>query len=280
MPSSEPGDSKAIAQVLSPDGRAERERAYSPSSCLDDLGPYLAEYHSASERARAAIAHQTHRYGGGAGAELDVFASATAVETTDRKVHLFFHGGYWQELDKSDASFPALEFHARGITYVAAGYGLAPRNSLAEIVAQARAAARWVRANLRDPDGSQQLVVSGSSAGAHLAAWVALTEDVDAAVLLSGVYDLRPLVGTYINDALDLDDRSAADMSPLLHIERGDVAVPTTIVWGENETEAFKLQGRLYGHELESAGHAVVMEEIAGRNHFDLVHDLASLSPT
>ncbi len=141
--------------------------------------------------------------------------------TADHRIHLFFHGGYWQELDKSDASFPALEFHARGITYVAAGYGLAPGNSLMRIIEQARAAARWVRSNLCEADGSAQLVVSGSSAGAHLAAWVALTEDVDAAVLLSGVYDLRPLVGTYINEALDLDERSAAELSPLLHIDQG-----------------------------------------------------------
>jgi arylformamidase len=266
--------------VLFPDDLAERERAYSPSSCLDDLGPYLAEYHGASERARAAIAHQTYRYGSGEGAELDVFPSPDNDKITDRRVHLFFHGGYWQELDKSDASFPAPGFHARGITYVAAGYGLAPGNSLRQIVAEARAAAGWVRSNLCEADGSAQLVVSGSSAGAHLAAWVALTEDVDAAVLLSGVFDLRPLVGTYINEALDLDERSAAELSPLLRVERGELAVPTTIVWGENETDAFKLQSRLYGHELVSAGHPVVLEEIAGRNHFDLVHDLASLSPT
>lgn len=257
MPASDP--------ILFPADVAEREVAYSPSSCIDDIAPYLAAYARESERARSVSPPRTVRYGPGRRAELDVF------DGTGPDAHVFIHGGYWQELSKSDASFPAPAFVERGVTYVAIGYDLAPQAMLAEIIEQARMATRWVRDHVC-PDGV--ITVSGSSAGAHLAAWVSLAESVDRAVLLSGVYDLRPLVGTYVNEPLGLDEATAVALSPLLHLDAARTPVPTKILWGENETAAFKLQSRRYADALRTLAWPVEVAEIPGRNHFDLVHDL------
>ena len=121
-----------------------------------------------------------------------------------------------------------------------------------------------------------RITVSGSSAGAHLAALATLTlptaERPAALVLLSGIYDLRPLVGTYINDALRMDQAEAMENSPALHDVTG---FPRTLIaWGEHETDEFKRQSRYFGHLLSQAETPLRMLEVAGRNHFDIVHDL------
>jgi len=248
--------------ILYPAGQAERNVAYSPSSCVADIQPYLDRYASESARVRSEARFETHRYASEPRAELDVFPAG------DQQVHVFIHGGYWQQLSKDDASFPAEHFTTRGITYVAVGYDLCPQVSLFEIEAEILAALRWVRSEF----GDASLTVSGSSAGAHMAAFAARTVSVDRLVLLSGIYDLRPLVDTYVNDAVGLSLPEAEELSPLLW---SPPQVPAVVVWGENETEAFKRQSILYAQHL-----GVTPREIAGRNHFDIVHDLFQISET
>ncbi|NNF53215.1 MAG: alpha/beta hydrolase [Acidimicrobiales bacterium] len=263
------------SEIIFPAGRAERERAYSPSSCIYDIAPFIARYVAESAGARDLIPYRTERYGSSDAEALDIFEPANPLNSGP--VHLFFHGGYWQELSKAEASFPAISFSSTGVTYVAAGYTLAPHATVPQIIDQARTAARWVLVNVCNGDASR-LTVSGSSAGAHLAAWVALRESVHRAVLLSGVYDLQPLVGTYINDELGMDVETARSASPLLALPPVKRDPAFTIVWGEIETEAFKQQSRVFAAALEERGAAVELREITGRNHFDIVHDLPEIA--
>ncbi|NNE96373.1 MAG: alpha/beta hydrolase [Acidimicrobiales bacterium] len=235
-------------------------REYSPSSKVDDIEPFLERYAAESARVRETVAFKTHRYGPGPRAELDLFRAE------DRCVHAFIHGGYWQQLSKGDASFPAEGFVAAGITYAAVGYDLCPEVTLRDIVGQVGAAISYLRSEYPDAD----LTVSGSSAGAHLAATASRSELVDRLVLLSGIYDLRPLVPTYVNDLVGLDDTAAAELSPLLLPPPG---IPTRVVWGENETEAFKRQSTLYAVHVDAS-----TVQIPGRNHFDIVHDLPAIA--
>ena len=91
-------------------------------------------------------------------------------------------------------------------------------------------------------------------------------------VLLSGIYELEPLVGTPINNALDLDLEASHRSSPArLRI----TSPPSTLVaWGANETDQFKRQSRLFAQSLLAAGAQTIEHEVAGRNHFDILTDL------
>ena len=58
-------------------------------------------------------------------------------------------------------------------------------------------------------------VVLGHSAGGHMAACMLSEARASAAVAISGVFDLAPLIPTSLNKALDLDEREAAALSPI-----------------------------------------------------------------
>jgi len=255
----------------------DREREYSPSSCIGgDYQPYIRAYAELIAAARRSHVPVTVRYGTTARQSLDLFVPAGVARPP---VLVFFHGGYWQELSKEDSAFAAPQCLAQGIAYAAVGYTLAPAATLSDIVAECRAAVGWL-GRLGDTMGIDpgRLIVAGSSAGAHLAAMTALATSsgapVKAAVLVSGIYDLEPLIGTSIDAALGLDLATAARNSPLRQPLKG--FPPSLICWGENETDQFKRQSLTFGQALRDAGADCVEFESAARNHFDVILDLAN----
>ena len=69
----------------------------------------------------------------------------------------------------------------------------------------------------------------------------------------SGVFDLRPLVATSVNEPLGLDSAAAASSSPMLHLPRGPEGRPGVVVaWGDGDTDAFAAQSRHYELFLSS----------------------------
>lgn len=265
---------------------AERDREYSPSSCLadGDYRPFVQAYRDVGERAwsslerDAAVSTSVVRYGDAPSQTIDV---ALPIPTgTGMPLVVYFHGGYWQELSKRDSRFAAAHCVARGWGFAAVDYTLAPHAGLDEIVAECRLAVRTLHAEAGslgfDPD---RIVVAGSSAGAHLAAMVALDPGshkvrIDRAILVSGIYELEPLIGTSIDEALGLDLATARRNSPLLL--NVDGFPPALVAYGENETSEFKAQSAAFADRLAAAGTPVDTLEVPNRNHFDVILDLAT----
>jgi len=248
---------------------AEREREYSPSSCIGgNYRPYIRAYADLSEAARRAHPPKTLRYGPGERQTLDLFLPDGVAEPP---LLVFFHGGYWQELSKNESAFLAPAWHAAGFAHAVVGYTLAPAARLPDIVDACRAAVRWLheRADTLGFDAGR-IVIAGSSAGAYLAAACAdaLRIPPRGIVPISGIYDVAPLVGTSINDALGLDDATAASMDLLTAPRR---FCPAVIAWGEIETSEFKRQSRAFAARLAREAIACRTLEVPGRNHFDVV---------
>ena len=263
---------------------ASLERAYSPSSCIGgNYYPYVQAYAERSAQARATLPWQTHRYGTAPAQRLDLFLPpAAATGARPPPLLVFIHGGYWQELGKDDSAFAAVDCVQQGIAHAVIDYTLAPQATLPQIVAECRLAVRWLhgQAGALGLDAGR-IVVAGSSAGAHLAAMVALHNAGDdgsaacvcATVLVSGIFALEPLLSTSINAALGLTLPVARAMSPALQPLAG--FAPSIVCWGAVETEEFKRQGRDFGAALQAAGSACQAFEVPARNHFDIVLDLA-----
>ena len=118
------------------------------------------------------------------------------------------------------------------------------------------------------------IVAAGSSAGAYLAAACAdaAPAPLRGIVPVSGIYDVAPLIGTSINDALGLDDATAAALDLLTTARR---FCPAVVAWGEIETSEFKRQSRAFAARLAGDAIPCTSLEVPGRNHFDVVLDLA-----
>jgi arylformamidase len=253
----------------------EREREYSPSSAIGgNYQPFIKAYADRSAQAYGLVTCMKDlRYGEAVRALIDYFP---APKGTNSKPGLlvFIHGGYWQELSKTESVFLAPAWHAAGFAHAVVGYTLAPQASLFDIVAQCRAAVAYLRdqAEALGHDASR-IVVAGSSAGGYLAAACAADASLNLRGFLpiSGVFDLRPLVGTSINDAVGLTLQDAAQLS---RMTAGAARVPGVVAWGEIETQAFKQQSQSLAVHLRAQGQRYSELELAGRNHFDVVHEL------
>ncbi len=265
----------------------EREREYSPSSCIGgNYAPYIEDYATLSAAAlQSGARHAELAYSNAAAHKLDLFLPAPRDSESLPPLLLFIHGGYWQELSKASSLFSAPDCTEAGIAFAAIDYTLAPQASVHEIVLECRQALRWLHQHGEelgfDP---QRIVVSGSSAGAHLAAMCCLRgwkDDADlpvgapaAAVLVSGIYDLQPLIGTSINEALSLDTAHAQAISPQLLDLTG--FPPAIISWGEIETSEFKRQSQAFADALNAVGARYLPPiEMPARNHFDVILDQA-----
>jgi arylformamidase len=246
---------------------SDLEQEYSPSSRAGgSAAPFIEDYRSRSATARRALADRMEELPGGT---LLVCAAVSAP------LLVFIHGGYWQALSAEESLFLAPAALAAGSSFASVEYTIAPEGDLARMVRECRGALEQLAA----VGGFASVVLAGHSAGAQLAAMAALVEEpplpVDHVVLVSGVYDLRPLVHTTVNDPLGLTVDTAADLSPALLpvVNRQRV----TVTWGDNDTDAFRAQGHVYAAKLRAAGLDVVEHERAGRHHFDILDDLVGL---
>jgi arylformamidase len=259
-------------RTLSP---AERERAYSPSSCIGgNYQPFMQAYAQRSQQARAQLAGRLNLHYGAAPAQrLDLFVPPSEQPPP---LLLFIHGGYWQELSKEESAFSAADCVQAGIAFAALDYTLAPQAPVAQMVDECQQALAWLHKQAAQLGfDARRIVAAGSSAGAHLASMLALRApgQLAAAVLVSGIYELEPLIGTSINTALGLDTAAAQALSPVLMAADG---FPRSIVaWGEIETAEFKRQSLAFAAQLRQAGTPCQEIEVPARNHFDVILDLA-----
>jgi arylformamidase len=277
------------------------EREYSPSSAIGgNYLPYVTGYADRSAAVREALVATSTlglRYGKAIRNIVDVFPAPT-TDGSPSPALIFFHGGYWQESSLRDVSFPAAALNASGITYISIGYSLAPKATLTEIVEEACQAVRYIVDNASklsvDP---AHLVLGGHSAGAHLAAMcfdATVAGDAQdssryvpspdtsrivpssntALLLVSGIYELQPLVRTTINDALTLSQTEVFSLSPL---RNPPICSRTAVVWGDNDTNEFAWQSRMFHQALGSTSPQGSHRQLAvrQRNHFDLIFDLA-----
>jgi arylformamidase len=192
-------------------------------------------------------------------------------------VHMFIHGGYWRMFSKRDYSYVATTITQAGAIAVIVDYALMPKVRMATIVDQVRRAKQWVLANIADHGGDPaELTVSGHSAGAHLSTFLLNSENtpsnVRAALLLGGLYDLKPLQNSFLANEIGITDEEVALFTPLAH--RHDPQAKTTVLVGANETPPFHQQADRFKENLQRQGSPVTSLVLTNRNHMDSVRDL------
>lgn len=204
---------------------------------------------------------------------LDMFPAGA-----DTPALLFLRGGYWRIGEKEDRRFPATIWAPRGVAWIVPNYRLAPETSLPDIIGDTQASLDHVVSNAESCGIDRtQIHLVGNSAGAHLAAMLAARNapgKVASLTLVSGLYDLLPLLDEEPNDWLNLDAGSARAMSPIHHLPPPDM--PVTVCCGGAETGAFRLQSFEFAEALRANGNPVDHFESPGRNHMEVITEVGT----
>ncbi len=254
------------------------EAEYDNRARVPNFADIVADWTERSARLRGSVAAADLGIPHGPSARqiLDILWPDT---TRQAPMVLFFHGGYWQRQHPRELTFVAEGCLAHGVAVALAGYDLAPNVPLRTIVSQARGAAVCLHHRIK-----RRMVVSGHSAGGHLAAALTATRwhDIDergaddlvtAGVGLSGVYELEPLLSTRLNDALRLGEAEAQRLSPSLW------PVPAgrqfSAVVGAEESGEFLRQSHDLAAAWRAQGIAADSATVPGANHFTIVNQLA-----
>ena len=157
---------------------------------------------------------------------------------------------------------------ARGLDVALIGYTLAPEATLTEIAAEIRTALVFLRERDAKAGVQRQLIASGWSAGGHLAALSLDWPEVDAALAISGIFDLAPLRGTEIDDKVHLTEAEVADLSPIRRPSPKRLAV----AFGANELPELCRQSRDY----QAACPGSTLLPVPGTDHFSVLDELIS----
>lgn len=197
-----------------------------------------------------------------------------------RPLVVFIHGGYWRALGCEHSGFAAPALAAHGIACAVPDYRLAPAVSITDIITDCRRAIAhlWQNAEALGIDRNR-IVVTGSSAGGHLAAAMAQPgwqaehglpeQPLHACLPVSGLFELSPLAASHVQEWMQFTPPELAQ-SPMRHPPRG-LKGALALAAGAGEAAGFHRQSDVFG---QLAGWPV--HRIENRNHFDVVLDLAA----
>jgi arylformamidase len=202
-------------------------------------------------------------------------------------LHVFVHGGYWRSGEKENYRFVATPVLEAGGIAAIVEYDLMPGQRLDVLVDQVRRSVLWLQNHAADfgadPD---RITVSGHSAGAHLASFLAAVAPgeterpalpvVQEMLLVSGIYDLSGIPGSFLREEAKMTPAEAAAWSPLT---ANQLPSPRRIIaFGADETSPFHDQARALKEKLTADGSAAQMLSVPNLNHMNVVLDLADPS--
>lgn len=200
-------------------------------------------------------------------------------------LHVFVHGGYWRSGEKENYRFVAAPVLEAGGIAAIVEYDLMPGQRLHVLVDQVRRSVLWLQNHAADfgadPD---RITVSGHSAGAHLASFLAAVAPgekerpalpvVQEMLLVSGIYDLSEIPGSFLRDEAKMTPAEAAAWSPLT---ANQLPSPRRIIaFGADETSPFHDQARALGQKLAADQIPGELLSVPGLNHMNVVLDLGN----
>jgi arylformamidase len=218
------------------------------------------------------------RYGAGPRQLIDVFPAASPAAP----IFVWIHGGYWRALSKEHYTNIVPPLLAAGAAVALVGYDLCPNVTLTELLAQTRDALRWVRAHAPEMQGNpDHIVLAGNSAGAHICA-MALQHDwsgeelpltsIRAAALITGIYDLSPVLRLPVQQEVRLTPQEVTDLSPSNLSIRSKARI--LVAAGADEPELWIAQSRSYHQKLIGAGVESTLMIAPEKHHFSITREL------
>ncbi len=232
----------------------------------------------ASERAIARIGQPKRvAYGPTEIEKLDIYQS----NRPNAPINVFIHGGAWRGGYAKDSAYMAEMYLGAGAHLVIPDFVWVQdaAGSLMTMADQVRRAVAWVYKNATSFGGDpNRLYISGHSSGGHLGGVVVITDwrqDFDlpadiikGALLISGMYDLKPVRLSKRSKYVNFDDVTEETLSAQRHIDM--INMPLIIAHGTLESPEFQRQSRDFAAAMKAAGKPVEFIVGEGFNHFEM----------
>ncbi len=216
--------------------------------------------------------------------KLDVYVPADAK--AGRPVVVFFYGGRWSGGSKNDYLFAAQGLVSRGFIAVLADYRVYPEVKFPGFVEDAAQAVAWTRAHIKSYGGDpQKLFIMGHSAGAHIAALLALdkhylhdvggsTDWLSGMIGLAGPYDFLPLEDADLQDMFGPPERYP--LSQPINFANGS-APPMLLMHGEDDLTVWPRNTMHLAAKIREQGGQVKTIYYKGQGHVTIVSAMATL---
>lgn len=222
------------------------------------------------------------------GVKLDVYSPA---EGDNHPVLIFVHGGGWDKYDRLLFAPVGQKLIERGMVVVIPDYTLHPDAGYEQMAAEVAAATAWTLENIAEYGGDpDRVVISGHSAGGHLAGLVATdevwlnyeghtNEELCGLIGLAGVYDIPAQMAF---------ERSNGNIAPVMTAVMGGeenfaAASPSSYIFpgtpqtrlihgGQDDTVPLAIS-QLFQTKLEAAGIPNELIVYPRKGHTDFLFD-------
>ncbi len=239
--------------------------------------------HAASDRARAIIGKPARvAYGPSEVERLDIFGCGKP----NAPINVFVHGGAWRRNKAADYALLAEPLVRAGAHCVVLDFINVDEaaGDLFPMYEQVRRALVWVYRNAESFGGDRnRIYISSHSSGSHLAG-VVLTrgwkeeglppDAFKGAVLLSGMYDLKPVRLSKRSAYVKFTDAMEHELSAQRYLD--GLNTPLVLAIGTCETPEFQRQSRDFAAAVRAEGKPVELITGEGYNHFELLETLAN----
>ena len=204
---------------------------------------------------------------------LDVYRPAHAA--ADAPVIVFWYGGSWTQGSKESYRFVGAALADLGYVVVLPDYRLYPQVRFPGFLTDAADAVAWVERHAADYGGDpQRIVLMGHSAGAHMAAMLAMNDiylrqagadpkDIRALIGLSGPYELTPNDATL--NAIFAAPYTPQDWQVLPYVSSG--APVSLLIHGAADEVVWPRNSERLAAALRAAGVPVVLKIYPDRGH-------------
>ncbi len=222
-------------------------------------------------------------YAPGERRKLDVFAPAEAQRAP---VVVFFYGGSWQRGHKETFRFVAAALAKRGAVAIVPDYTLYPQGTFPSFLEDGAAAVAWAKANAAKYGGDpRRIVIMGHSAGAHIAAMLALDarwlgklglnprKDIAGLVGLAGPYDFLPIKDPIIQIIFASDTPELTQ--PINFVSGGEA--PTYLGFAPQDTTVRPGNSERLAARLMAHGATVTLADYPRTNHLTLIGAMSPL---
>jgi acetyl esterase/lipase len=227
------------------------------------------------------------RYGPAPRQRLDVYRPDGSAKSHHPAV-IFFYGGSWRRGARADYRFVGQALARRGIVTIIPDYRLYPEVKFPTFVRDAAKVVRWVFNNSETIgiDGDR-ISVAGHSAGAHIAATLALDgrylseeglrrPDIAGMIGIAGPYAFDPLfyrsTKPIFADVPDIDSARPAEIASDLAVAQTRDDLPTfTLLHGANDTTVLPKNSAVFADALRAAGADVRHTVYEGVGHYRIL---------